>query len=63
VKDLLAGHWHQATLYEVGGLAVHLAPATSWSPKSPLGFALHTINPDGQVHTEFIYFQQQPFLK
>jgi 3',5'-cyclic-AMP phosphodiesterase len=63
VKDILAGHWHQATLYEVDGFAVHVAPATSWSPKSPLGFAIHTINPDGKVKTEFIYFQQQPFLK
>jgi predicted MPP superfamily phosphohydrolase len=63
VKDILAGHWHQATLYEVDGIQVHVGPATSWSPKSPLGFALHTISPDGQVRTEFIYFQQQPFLK
>lgn len=63
VKDMLAGHWHQGTIYAVDGLTVHLAPATSWSPKSPLGFAIHRIGKDGEVKTEFVYFEQQPLLK
>jgi 3',5'-cyclic-AMP phosphodiesterase len=63
VKDLLAGHWHQASIYQADGLTIHVAPSTSWSPKSRLGFALHRIGPDGKVNTEFIYFKQQPFLK
>lgn len=63
VKDILAGHWHQASVYDVDGFTIHVAPATSWSPKSPVGFAVHTIYPDGRVKTEFVYFEQQPFLK
>jgi len=63
VKDILAGHWHQGAVYDVDGLAVHVAPATSWSPNSPIGFALHVIGRDGTVKTEFVYFEQQPFLK
>src|SRR5438067_5637234 len=63
VKDILAGHWHQGSVYDVDGFTFHVAPATSWSPKSPLGLAVHIISPDGKVRTEFVYFQQQPFLK
>ena len=63
VKDILAGHWHQGTVYDVDGFTIHVAPATSWSPKSKLGFSIETISPHGQVKTEFIYFEQQPFLK
>jgi len=63
VKDILAGHWHQGTIYEADGFTFHVAPATSWSPKSKLGFAIHKISPSGQVKTKFIYFEQQPFLK
>jgi 3',5'-cyclic AMP phosphodiesterase CpdA len=63
VKDILAGHWHQGTVYDVDGFTIHVAPATSWSPKSKLGFALETISPSGEVKTEFVYFEQQPFLK
>jgi 3',5'-cyclic-AMP phosphodiesterase len=63
VKDILAGHWHQGSVYDVDGFTVHVAPATSWSPKSPVGFAVHAISPDGRVKTEFVYFEQQPFLK
>jgi len=63
VKDILAGHWHQAAIYQADGFTIHVAPATSWSPKSHLGFALHTIAPQGEVKTEFVYFEQQPFLK
>jgi len=63
VKDILAGHWHQGTIYDVDGFTIHVAPATSWSPKSPLGFAIHRITQKGKVNTEFVYFEQQPFLK
>ncbi|HWC19899.1 MAG TPA: metallophosphoesterase [Terriglobales bacterium] len=63
VKDIFAGHWHQGTIYNVDGFTIHVAPATSWSPKSPLGFAIHTISSDGSVKTEFVYFKEQPFLK
>lgn len=63
VKDILAGHWHQGAIYDVDGFTVHIAPATSWSPKSPVGFALHTIRADGKVNTEFVYFKQQPIPK
>lgn len=63
VKDILAGHWHQGTIYQADGFTFHIAPATSWSPKSKLGFAIHTISPSGRVKTEFIYFEQQPFVK
>ena len=60
VKDILAGHWHQATIYNVDGFTIHVAPATSWSPKSPLGFAVHHITKGGKVDSEFVYFEQQP---
>lgn len=62
VKDILAGHWHQGTIYNVDGFTIHVAPATSWSPKSPLGFAIHRISKDGKVNTEFVYFEHQPFV-
>ena len=54
VKDILAGHWHQGSIYDVDGFTFHVAPATSWSPKSPLGLAVHIISPDGKVKTEFV---------
>jgi hypothetical protein len=62
VKDILAGHWHQGTIYNVDGFTIHIAPATSWSPKSPLGFAIHRISAYGKVDTEFVYFKHQPFI-
>ena len=62
VRDILAGHWHQAAVYEADGFTIHVGPATSWSPKSPLGFAVHSITPEGKVTTEFVYFERQPFL-
>jgi len=60
VKDILAGHWHQGTIYEADGFTIHVAPATSWSPKSRLGFAVHSISREGKVTTEFVYFESQP---
>lgn len=63
VKDILAGHWHQGTIYQADGFTIHVAPATSWSPKSKLGFAIHKISAEGEVNTQFVYFAEQPFLK
>jgi 3',5'-cyclic AMP phosphodiesterase CpdA len=56
IHDVLVGHWHIGKVYNAGGLSWHVAPATSWSPFSgKLGFAVHTIGPDGKVNTEFVY--------
>jgi len=56
VHDVLAGHWHIGKVYDAGGFTWHVAPATSWSPfHGKLGFAMHTISPDGKVKTEFVY--------
>lgn len=56
VHDVLAGHWHIGKVYNAGGFTWHVAPATSWLPLGgKLGFAMHTISPDGNVKTEFVY--------
>ncbi len=55
VKHVFAGHWHAGMVYQADGITYHLAPATSWSPfHRPLGFAMHTIAPNGDVKTEFV---------
>jgi 3',5'-cyclic AMP phosphodiesterase CpdA len=55
VKHLLAGHWHTGRVFEHDGITIHVAPATSWLPLGgQLGFALHTITPNGDMHTEFV---------
>jgi 3',5'-cyclic AMP phosphodiesterase CpdA len=55
VKHLLAGHWHIGRVFERDGFTIHIAPATSWLPLGgKLGFALHTITPNGDVQTEFV---------
>ncbi len=55
VKHLLAGHWHVGRVFEHDGITIHVAPATSWLPfGGQLGFALHTIKANGDVHTEFV---------
>jgi len=55
VKHLLAGHWHNPRVFTRDGITIHVAPATSWLPLGgELGFAMHTITTDGDVHTEFI---------
>jgi len=55
VKHLLAGHWHTGRIFEQDGITIHVSPATSWLPfGGKLGFALHSINSDGDVHTEFV---------
>lgn len=56
VHDILVGHWHDARVFDAGGFRWHVAPATSWSTfGGKLGFAVHTITPDGHVNTEFVY--------
>jgi 3',5'-cyclic AMP phosphodiesterase CpdA len=62
VRHMLAGHWHVGTVFERDGIIWHVAPSTSrplpWS--SPIGFAMHTINPNGDVKTEFVPLGTQP---
>lgn len=55
IKDMLVGHWHNGRVFEKDGITWHVAPATSWLPwGGQLGFAVHTISADGDVHTEFV---------
>ena len=55
VKHMLVGHWHNGRVFQREGITWHVAPATSWLPwGGELGFAVHTITPDGDVHTEFV---------
>jgi hypothetical protein len=52
---MLVGHWHNGRVFEREGVTWHVAPATSWLPwGGELGFAMHTINSNGDVHTEFV---------
>jgi len=54
VKHLFVGHWHRGMDFSVEGIENHVAPATSWSPfNAPLGFAVHTIDRNGNVSTEY----------
>jgi len=58
VQHMFVGHWHKGMVYEADGITYHVAPATSWSPfGAPLGFAIHTVKPDGDVKTEFVDLQ------
>jgi hypothetical protein len=55
VKHLLTGHWHTGRVFNQDGITIHVAPATSWLPfGGQLGFAMHTITANGDVHTEFV---------
>jgi len=55
IKHMLVGHWHNGRVFEREGITWHEAPATSWLPYGgELGFAMHTLSADGNVHTEFI---------
>lgn len=55
IKQMLVGHWHNARNFQREGITWHVAPATSWLPwGGKLGFAIHTIAPDGDVSTEFV---------
>jgi 3',5'-cyclic AMP phosphodiesterase CpdA len=62
VKHMLVGHWHVGNVFERDGITWHVAPSTSrllsWS--SPLGFAMHTISPNGDVRTEFVAINAEP---
>lgn len=58
VKHMFSGHWHTGRVFEHDGITTHIAPATSWLPFSgQLGFAMHTITPNGDVQTEFVPLQ------
>jgi 3',5'-cyclic AMP phosphodiesterase CpdA len=55
IKHMLVGHWHNGRVFEREGITWHVAPATSWLPwGGELGFAMHTISANGEVHTEFV---------
>jgi 3',5'-cyclic AMP phosphodiesterase CpdA len=55
IKDMLVGHWHYGRVFEREGITWHVAPSTAWLPwGGELGFAMHTISPDGNVRTEFV---------
>lgn len=55
IRHMLVGHWHNGRVFERDGITWHVAPATSWLPwGGELGFAMHTITPDGDVRTEFV---------
>jgi DNA repair exonuclease SbcCD nuclease subunit len=55
IKHVLVGHWHNGRVFEREGITWHVAPATSWLPwGGDLGFAVHTISPNGNVQTEFV---------
>ena len=55
IGHMLVGHWHYGRVFEYRGIAWHVGPATSWLPwGGELGFAIHTITPDGNVKTEFV---------
>jgi 3',5'-cyclic AMP phosphodiesterase CpdA len=62
IRHMLAGHWHVGTVFERDGITWHIAPTTSrllpWS--TPLGFAMHTIYPNGDVKTDFVPLGTQP---
>ena len=54
IKDMLVGHWHNGRVFEREGITWHVAPSTAWLPwGGELGFAVHTISPDGNVRTQF----------
>jgi len=55
IKDMLVGHWHNGRVFERYGFTWRVAPSTAWLPwGGELGFAVHTISPDGKVATEFV---------
>src|SRR5215469_4714173 len=55
IKHMLVGHWHNGRVFEKEGITWHVAPSTAWLPwGGELGFAIHTISSDGDVHTEFV---------
>jgi DNA repair exonuclease SbcCD nuclease subunit len=54
IKDMLVGHWHNGRVFDREGITWHVAPSSAWLPwGGELGFAVHTISPDGRVRTQF----------
>jgi hypothetical protein len=52
---MLVGHWHNGRVFQKEGITWHVAPSTAWLPwGGELGFAIHTISANGDVHTEFV---------
>lgn len=61
VRHMLVGHWHNGRVFNREGITWHVAPATSWLPwGGELGFAMHTITPDGDVRTDFVPLGTEP---
>ena len=61
VKHMFVGHWHKGMVFSAHDITSHVAPAISWSPTGDkLGFAMHTISPDGDVKTDFVYIDADP---
>jgi len=57
IKHMLVGHWHNGRVFQREGITWHVAPSTAWLPwGGELGFAVHTISANGDVHTEFVDF-------
>lgn len=55
IHHMLVGHWHHRDEFEYGGITWHVGSATSWLTfGGELGFDIHTISPNGDVHSEFI---------
>jgi 3',5'-cyclic AMP phosphodiesterase CpdA len=55
IKHMLVGHWHNGRVFQKEGITWHVAPSTAWLPwGGELGFAIHTISANGDVHTEFV---------
>ena len=55
VKNVLAGHWHSAKIFDWGNITWHVAPSTSSLPwGGTLGFSVHTITAAGNVLTDFV---------
>src|SRR5579884_3579856 len=62
VRHMLVGHWHVGDVFERDGIVWHVAPTTSrlLPCSKELGFAMHTITPQGAVKTEFVPLGTQP---
>lgn len=58
VKDMFVGHWHVGKVFKADGITFHVAPSTT-RPLfgGQIGFAMHTIEPNGDVKTEFVNLQ------
>jgi 3',5'-cyclic-AMP phosphodiesterase len=55
IKHMFVGHWHNGRVFNKEGIAWHVSPSTAWLPwGGKLGFAVHRISSNGDVHTEFV---------